>query len=166
MVGLCLFCFGFCGWVLVPYFLISFMVASLALGLVNWFWNVWLNRPIANHTTKHNKAMMTSSNGNIFRVTGHDVFFDLHPNKRLSKQRWGWWNETPLCPLWRDRNGANCVHMQTVNICVFRCTVFCWLIDKTAYKYEPPQKKQKSKPEHWRTNIPKLQNEFKIKVLI
>ena len=48
--------------------------------------------------------MMTSSNGNIFRVTGHlcgvpgefptqrpvtrsfDVFFDLHPNKRLSKQ--------------------------------------------------------------------------------
>ena len=50
--------------------------------------------------------MMTSSNGNIFRVTGHlcgeftggefpaqrpvtrsfDVFFDLRPNKRLSKQ--------------------------------------------------------------------------------
>ena len=20
-----------------------------------------------------------------------DVFFDLHPNKRLSKQWWGWW---------------------------------------------------------------------------
>ena len=52
------------------------------------------------------RNMMTSSNGNIFRVTGHlcgefigpgefpsqrpvtrsfDVFFDLHPNKRLSK---------------------------------------------------------------------------------
>ena len=50
--------------------------------------------------------MMTSSNGNIFRITGHlcgeftghrwipltkvtrsfDVFFDLHLNKRLSKQ--------------------------------------------------------------------------------
>ena len=29
-----------------------------------------------------------------------DVFFELHPNKRLSKQRWGWWFETPLCPLW------------------------------------------------------------------
>ena len=33
-----------------------------------------------------------------------DVFFDLYPNKRLSKQWWGWWFETPLCPLWRHRN--------------------------------------------------------------
>ena len=69
--------------------------------------------------------MMTSSNGNIFRVTGHlcgeftgpgefstqrpvtrsfDVYFDLCPNKRLSKQSWGWWFETPSCPLWRHRN--------------------------------------------------------------
>ena len=24
-----------------------------------------------------------------------DVFFDLHLNKRLSKQSWGWWFETP-----------------------------------------------------------------------
>ena len=66
--------------------------------------------------------MMKSSNGNIFRVTGHlcgeftdhrwiprtkasdgsfDVFFDLHPNKRLSKQSWDWWFETPSHPLWR-----------------------------------------------------------------
>ena len=35
-----------------------------------------------------------------------DVFFDLHPNKRLRKQWWGWWFETPSCPLWRHRNGA------------------------------------------------------------
>ena len=65
--------------------------------------------------------MMTSSYGNIFRVTGHlpvpgefpsqrpvtrsfDVFFDLRPNKRLSKQWWGWWFETPSCPLWRQCN--------------------------------------------------------------
>ena len=55
--------------------------------------------------------MMTSSNGNIFRVTGHlcgeftgpgefptqrpvtrsfDVFFDLRLIKPLSKQSWGW----------------------------------------------------------------------------
>ena len=54
--------------------------------------------------------MMTSSNGNILRVTGplreftgpgefpaqrpvtrnFDVFFDQRPNKRLSKQPWGW----------------------------------------------------------------------------
>ena len=33
-----------------------------------------------------------------------DVFFDLHPNKRLSKQSWGWWFETPTCPLWYHCN--------------------------------------------------------------
>ena len=32
------------------------------------------------------------------------VFFDLCLNKRLSKQWWGWWFETPSCPLWRHRN--------------------------------------------------------------
>ena len=36
-----------------------------------------------------------------------DIFFDLHPNKRLSKQWWGWWFETPSCPLWRHRNVTN-----------------------------------------------------------
>ena len=71
-------------------------------------------------------VMMTSSNGNIFRVTGplcgeftgpgelptqrpvmrsFDVFFDLRLNKRLSKQPWGWWFETPVWSLWRHRNG-------------------------------------------------------------
>ena len=69
--------------------------------------------------------MMTSSNGNIFRVTGHlcgkfngprwisrtkasDAelwfFFDLRLNKRLSKQPRGWWFETLSSPLWRHRN--------------------------------------------------------------
>ena len=69
--------------------------------------------------------MMTSSNGNIFRVTGplcgeftgpgefptqrpvtrsFDVFFDLRLNKRLSKQWWGWWFETPSWSLWRQCN--------------------------------------------------------------
>ena len=33
-----------------------------------------------------------------------DVIFDLHLNKRFSKQSWGWWSETPSCPLWRNRN--------------------------------------------------------------
>ena len=32
------------------------------------------------------------------------VFFDLRPNKRLSKQSWGWWFETSLRPFWRHRN--------------------------------------------------------------
>ena len=74
----------------------------------------------------HNEIihMMTSSNGNIFRVigplwefTGHrwipsqrpvtwsfDVFFDLRLNKRLSDQSRGWWFETPSHPLWRHCN--------------------------------------------------------------
>ena len=64
--------------------------------------------------------MMTSSNGNIFRVTGpcavtppgtqrpvtrsFDDFFDLRLNKRLSKQPWGWWFETLSWSLWRHCN--------------------------------------------------------------
>ena len=70
-------------------------------------------------------CMMTSSNGNIFRllancagnspVTGEfpaqrpvtrsfDVFFDLLLKKRLSKQWWCWWFETSSRPLWRHCN--------------------------------------------------------------
>ena len=73
-------------------------------------------------------SMMTSSNGNIFRVTGplcgeftghgefptqrpvtrsFDVFFDLRLNKRLSKQPWGWWFETPSLSSWRHCNGTD-----------------------------------------------------------
>ena len=33
-----------------------------------------------------------------------DVFFDLRLNKRLSKQWWGWWFETPASSLWRHCN--------------------------------------------------------------
>ena len=33
-----------------------------------------------------------------------DVFFDLRLNKRLSKQSWGWWFETPSSSLWHHRN--------------------------------------------------------------
>ena len=33
-----------------------------------------------------------------------DVFCDLRLNKRLSKQSWGWWFETPSSSLWRHRN--------------------------------------------------------------
>ena len=33
-----------------------------------------------------------------------DVNFDLLPDKRLSKQSWGWWFETLSHSLWRHRN--------------------------------------------------------------
>ena len=79
-----------------------------------------LHRVYASHY-----LMMTSSNGNIFRVTGplcgeftgpgefptqrpvtrsFDVFFDLRLNKRLSKHSWGWWFETLSWSLWRHHN--------------------------------------------------------------
>ena len=35
-----------------------------------------------------------------------EVSFDLHQNKRLTKQSWGWWFETLSHPLWRHRNGS------------------------------------------------------------
>ena len=44
-----------------------------------------------------------------------DVFFDLHLNKRLSKQSRRWWFETPPRPLWRHcdvwlwRNSVWCI---------------------------------------------------------
>ena len=38
-----------------------------------------------------------------------DVIFDLCPNKRLSKQWWGWWFETPSHTLWRQSNDS-CDH--------------------------------------------------------
>ena len=33
-----------------------------------------------------------------------DVFLGLRLNRRLGKQPWGWWFETPSCPLWRHCN--------------------------------------------------------------
>ena len=39
-------------------------------------------------------------------VTRSFVYFDLRPNKRLSKQSWGWWFETLSCSLWRHRNAV------------------------------------------------------------
>ena len=43
---------------------------------------------------------------------GFDFFFDLHLNKRLSKQSWGWWFETPSCSLWLHCNDTfNCSHI-------------------------------------------------------
>ena len=79
--------------------------------------------------------MMTSSNGNIFRVTGHlcGEFTGLRwiprtkasdaelwcvlwsvPDKRLSKQSWGWWFETQSGSLWRHSNGeVSDIHIHT-----------------------------------------------------
>ena len=105
-----------------------------------------------NHKTKQSTTepcvyfigniMMTSSNGNIFRVTGplcgeftspgefptqrpvtrsFDVFFDLRRNKPLSKQPWGWWFETPSWSFWCQCNVLPMI------IFIYRCIhIFHW----------------------------------------
>ena len=40
----------------------------------------------------------------VLVVISFDVFFDLHLNKWLSKQSWGWWFETTSRQLWRHCN--------------------------------------------------------------
>ena len=87
-------------------------------------WFKVLNSAIFTHWRKNT---MTSSYGNIFRVTAlcaenstvtgefpsqrpvtwsFDVFFDPRLNKRLSKQSWCWWFETPARPLWCHCNAC------------------------------------------------------------
>ena len=87
--------------------------------------------------------MLTSSNGIILRLTGllcgeftghrwippqwpvtrnFDVFFDLRLNKRLSKQSWGWWFETPSHSLWRHCN-VNRLHYYTIR---FHADIMTW----------------------------------------
>ena len=40
----------------------------------------------------------------VFLTRSLDVISDLHLNKRLSKQSWGWWFEMPMRSLWRHCN--------------------------------------------------------------
>ena len=81
--------------------------------------------------------MMTSSNGNIFRVTGplcgeftgdHKgqwrgvlIFSLIYARiKGLSKQSWSWWFETPSRSLWRHRNVVQILNlMKIVNAVVW-----------------------------------------------
>ena len=84
----------------------------------------------------HRQFIMTSSNGNIFRITGplcgefigqqwiprtkaSDAelwcFFDLPLNKQLSKQSWGWWSETPTRSF-RCQCNVNMLKYQGINI--------------------------------------------------
>ena len=85
----------------------------------------WARHPGGHHFRAQRRNMMTSSNENIFRVTGHlcgeftgprwilaqrpvtrcfDVFFDLRRIKGFNKQSCGWWFQTLSRPLWRHSN--------------------------------------------------------------
>ena len=90
----------------------------------------WLSlHEIFSLTAPKGSSMMTSSNGNIFHVTGtllnitchrwipctqrpvtrsFDVLFDLRLNKRWNKQSLVWGFEMPSGSLWRQCNGMPC----------------------------------------------------------
>ena len=53
-----------------------------------------------------------------------DVFFDLGLNKRLSKQSWGWWYETPSRSLWRHCNDTLWL-LLTISIWADQALVIC-----------------------------------------
>ena len=81
----------------------------------------WLNSIMASIRSEHDDVIMETFSALLAFCAGNspvsgefpaqrpvtrsfDVFFDLHPNKRLSKQWWGWWFETLSRSLWRHRN--------------------------------------------------------------
>ena len=89
---------------------------------------------------------MTSSDGNIFRVTGllcreftgefptqrqvtwsFDVFFDVCLNERLSKQPCGWRFETPSHSLWRHSNETERTEMIVSNYLVYCPISITWV---------------------------------------
>ena len=101
---------------------IKLLMISNMLSLIRWHNYNDRQNTARYHNTFESLTMMTSSNGNISRVTGplcgeftgpgefptqrpvtrsFVVFFDLRLNKPLSKQPWGWWFETPSWSLWR-----------------------------------------------------------------
>ena len=104
----------------------------------------------------HGINIMTPSNGSMFRVTGHlcgeftghrwiprtkasDAelwyFFDLRLNKRLSKQSWVWWFETPVRPLWRHCNETNRKRCRKLNLSKTLCaTCIISVMIYTAFK--------------------------------
>ena len=84
-------------------------------------WHAWLIASIETKLSQWRHQMETCSEllalcARNSTVTGEfptqrpvtrsfDVFFVLRLHKRLSKQSWGWWSETPTHPLWRHCNG-------------------------------------------------------------
>ena len=94
------------------------------------------------HSSSWYLHMMTSSNGNIIRVTGplcgeftgpgefptqrpvtrsFDVFFDVRLNKRLSKHSSGWWFETLSWSLWRHHNDLKPWNYRNHRVCHRMC---------------------------------------------
>ena len=93
---------------------------------------IWLCHEQKTQLTKERKLILARvsrcQNNSITRALlrramtrSFDVLFDLRLNKRLSKQKWGWWFETPLHSLWRHCNdsliGSCSVPIHYLNLC-------------------------------------------------
>ena len=75
-----------------------------------------------------------------------DVFFDRRLNKRLNKQSWGWWFETPLRPLWRHcyamlfdgqskRHGTEQWNLRTTHLPVWYMHLIFNVFSNTVYVF-------------------------------
>ena len=74
-----------------------------------------------------------------------DVFFDLHPNKRMSEQWWGLWFETPSCPLWRQPH-TDCIKYNVPIVFGESCCLYAFIcVCYVEYKY--------GKTRHWTTLV-------------
>ena len=62
-----------------------------------------------------------------------DVFFHLLLNKRLSKQSWGWWFETPSHSLWRHCNSTIVCVKDPVHLCK---EVLVWVVPNSQGTWE------------------------------
>ena len=60
-----------------------------------------------------------------------DVFFDVSPNKRLSKQSWAWWFETLSPSLWRHRNETFVVSIKKYMVSLFSVWGYTWPFGKS-----------------------------------
>ena len=78
-----------------------------------------------------------------------DVFVDLRLNKRMSRQRWGWWFETPLRPLWRHCDALCLFHLLTgLLLGPFMCPSICYsyniklvdIVNAASYITKPKQR--------------------------
>ena len=98
---------------------------------------LWYGRPWWRHQMETLFALLAICVGNSL-VTGEFLaqrpvtrsfggFFDLRLNKRLSKQSWAWWIETPSRSLWRHRNALiSCIlYWSDLWICIVNDYIHC-----------------------------------------
>ena len=80
-----------------------------------------------------------------------NVFFDLHLNKRLSKQSCAWWFEMLSHPLWRHRNAVKAFEHGTGHLCWTEW--FQWVIYMRFSKNAKRKKNKNKNKTPWSNNM-------------